>query len=337
MEALTTIKTFNCAFEEKLITNILQSGKNLLISPFSIYLVLCLLSNGADGDTQKELLSLLDINSLSDHNKILQALLQEISNNKNGKIFKFANGIFTKVTPSKYMQDISNRIYQAEIQTLKSANQVNKWVAEKTNNKITNLIESANYDMILVSTLYFLGKWESKFDSKLTSYQPFYGKASTNNKCKFMNGTFDKEFLYYENEIAEFIELPYQGGNITARFFLPKNIDADELLKILISSDVNAEYVTNAEKNCKIWLSIPIFKLRLNEKIKDTLIKIGMTTSFTESADFSKLTHYKAPLYVDDILHQTLIEIHENGTEAAAVTVVKKMGKTCRKRRPQKK
>ncbi len=58
-------------------------------------------------------------------------------------------------------------------------------------------------------------------------------------------------------KITEFIESPYQRGNITARFFLPKNIYACELLKILISSHVNTENLYIGKKNCKIELSIP--------------------------------------------------------------------------------
>ena len=66
------------SFQDNLFKKIIENnkGKNIMISPFSIYQVLSLLSNGAKGDTQKEILK-----ALYPDKTINENLLNQINSN----------------------------------------------------------------------------------------------------------------------------------------------------------------------------------------------------------------------------------------------------------------
>ena len=148
------------SFQDNLLKEIIENneGKNIMISPFSIYQVLSLLSNGAKGDTQKEILKALypdkEINE-NLLNKINSNINQIISNiesendqnslnhycpmdSKECKItFQNVNGIFIKkrIELTKEFTDKCKN-YDTSYFELISAEQVNNFCSENTNGKI---------------------------------------------------------------------------------------------------------------------------------------------------------------------------------------------------------
>lgn len=56
-----------------------------------------------------------------------------------------------------------------------AVNDVNRWVAEKTRNKITKLVDSVPGDLVAVilNAIYFKGAWERPFLQQMTEKLPF--------------------------------------------------------------------------------------------------------------------------------------------------------------------
>lgn len=310
------------SFERRLLLQTLKAGENLLMSPYCIYLALCLLSNGANGETKNEMFDFLKINASQDEfNVEMKKMLLLLSQKSEDEVFEIANAIFTKPETSDMMNTISENIYQAKVEKLLSVEQVNQWVSNKTHGKINNILNSIECDMILISTIYFLGKWVYSFDKNSTKLLPFYGTTSTNNICPFMNLTIKDKINYYSNNFYEYVELPYKGNNISAHFFLPKqNTEIDKVFQMVIESGMN-----EIKPSCKyeIQLSIPKFSFRQNIQLKEILAGMGMKLSMSTAADFTSLTRDMVPLFVQEVIHETFIEINEEGTEAAAVTAIK--------------
>jgi serpin B len=65
---------------------------------------------------------------------------------------------------------------------------------------------------------------------------------------------------------------------------------------------------------------MPRFKYKYKRRLNNDLIGLGMGIAFSPSADFSNICD--ASLMISRVEHQTFIETNEEGTEAAAATVV---------------
>jgi serpin B len=71
-----------------------------------------------------------------------------------------------------------------------------------------------------------------------------------------------------------------------------------------------------------VELYMPRFKYEYKRNLNEDLANLGMGIAFDPyNADFSNISD-DIGLYITDVLHQTFIETNEEGTEAAAATVV---------------
>lgn len=72
-----------------------------------------------------------------------------------------------------------------------SANLINKWVADQTNNKIRNLIAAgsltAKTRLVLVNAVYFKNAWKTKFDKANTNKEKFYTKTHKSTDVDMMH------------------------------------------------------------------------------------------------------------------------------------------------------
>ena len=111
--------------------------KNIMISPLSIYHILSLTANGADGDTKKEMLSTLceeNQEKMNEKNKLIYSIINEF------KTVEIANSIFTRVIPlTTFIEKAKD--YKAKIDKLKDVDQINKWCSESTHGLIENVVK----------------------------------------------------------------------------------------------------------------------------------------------------------------------------------------------------
>ena len=140
-------------------------GKNIMVSPLSIYHILSLTSNGAANKTLSEMIQTLghkDLSELNKNNTLISSSISKLST------IEMANAIFTKFKPEDAFIK-SAEMYKSTIDKLISANQVNKWCSDNTHKKIDKIIDDiSGVLMILINAIYFKGTWKKKFDEKLT-------------------------------------------------------------------------------------------------------------------------------------------------------------------------
>ena len=290
-------------------------GKNIMVSPLSIYHILSLTTNGAEKKTLDEMLMALCHKSKDEMNKDNLTITSVINKLKSVEL---ANAVFTRFKPEKTFMNIV-REYKAKVDLLKDANQVNKWCSDATHKKITNIIDTITENdlMVLINAIYFKGVWQKTFDKNKTIKNSFMNFNQKSVETFFMNMT--SNFDYFEDNDIQAISLDYKGDKMKAFIILPKNQDINTYIKSL-TSDKYYTIVKNL-KNTKVIFSLPKFEIQFGAELKPNFISLGMVEAFTNNADFSSMKK-ENNIKIGRIIHKTFIKVDEEGTEAAAATAV---------------
>ena len=307
-------------------TTKIESKKNILISPLSVYQIISLLSNGAKGKTQEEILQTL----LIDENISDKTLDKLNSNNENiikdvknsGKI-KIANAILSKIELLNSFINIGKK-YDSYIAKLEGVEQVNDWCREHTNGKITKLIDSLSPDIqiVLLNAIYFYSDWENQFEEVYTRKKNFKNADESISQVDMMYQRLEY-IKYYEDETIQMIELPYKdNNNLSMIIILPREDKYSSSYDYLNKENIDfTKLVNNLSKVEEVYFYFPRFEFEYSIELNDILQHINMVSAFTPSADFSNINS-TISLYVSEIIQRTYIKVTETGTEAAAATGV---------------
>jgi serine protease inhibitor len=297
---------------------------NILISPISISLALSLTANGAVGETQEEMVQVLKpdhphIASINEECKDLVEHYQK--NNKDAKLH-IANAIFSRVMSTKQFEQDAINYFDARAEELIDAEQVNKWVEGKTNDKIKGMIKEIDPDVValLISAVYFKSEWAVGFD-KLPRQAPFKMEDGNVVKTDF----FDKRGFtcqYYEADGVKAVALPLKDGYEFVVVMPDSNING--FIESLSQQKLNT--ILGGLKDEYINFQMPEFKFETSQELISLLQDLGINKAFTSSANFSQLSTEDS-VYINGIKHNTFINVNHEGIEAAAVTVLS-MGMT---------
>jgi serpin B len=194
------------------------------------------------------------------------------------------------------------------------------WVEEETNGRIKELVGKPIDRLILmflINAIYFKGTWTYEFDETETKDAWFYLPGGPRKRCKMMEQR--GLFKYFENDTFQAIDLPYGDGDFSMTIFLPWWTDVDSLITQF--SQDNLGYWISCFASDSVDLYLPRFKLEWGQKLNDVLSGLGMGVAFGGSADFSKM-YEGGGVWISEVKHKSFIEVNEEGTEAAAATVV---------------
>ena len=317
----------------------MPKDKNYMFSPMSIKMALALAANGASGETQTEILNALGITNLDEFNALSKDLIARYSQadilNLNIANSIWINTDETSQNFSSSFKNLATEYYNADVKSVKASNavkEVNAWVSEKTNDKIPEIINEADFWAMLINAIYFKGAWLDEFSVNATKPEQFNNADGTKITVDFMNKT--KWFPYAETKSVQMIELPYlnmaekfsKDGEYldTVRY---KDLDVSMYL-IMADGDINPEAELSATindeafKSTYIRMAMPKFKIEYATKLNDMLVNMGIHTAFEPSkAAFEKMFD-SGNMWFTDTIHKTFINVDEKGTEAAAVTAI---------------
>jgi len=178
--------------------------------------------------------------------------------------------------------------------------------------------------LILVNAVYFKGDWVKKFDADNTENEDFHVSPSETVRVKMMY--MKAKFYYGENEDlkCQAIELPYAGDSLSMFILLPDHSKTSlaEVEKRLTFDDLEnvKQKFEMSSLEVKLWL--PRFKMDVRLSLAESLCDLGMSDLFQGGvADLSGVDGSKE-LYVSKVLHRAVVDVNEEGTEAAAATAV---------------
>ena len=320
------------AFGLNLFTNLSagEADKNVFISPLSVSMALGMTMNGADGNTREEMAATLQKQGVSeeDINASYRTLIDLLTHLDPGVDVNLANSSWYRdgfeVLPA--FLDVNNKNFDAEIAALDfvnpaSKNVINNWVDQKTNGLIDGIIDEINPEdvMYLINAIYFKGSWTYQFEESATKDQPFHNRDGSRPAVPLMNLT--GAVPYASNETVRLIDLPYGDSLFSMTVILPN--DPSDLDKVVADLDATTwDQWTSGLTSTNLQVFLPRFKQTYEKPLNEVLMTLGMADAFQEStANFSRITPNQR-LYISKVMHKSLVEVNEEGTEAAAVTSV---------------
>ena len=270
--------------------------------------------------------------------RILLRQLNNFSSNANNTL-ELANAIALQSEYSllpTYLHIVKNRL-KAEIFSInfqvkgkQAAEKINQWVNRKTRGKIDTILKgnpTADTRMVLLNALYFKGTWEHSFRKDKTKDMEFtYGKDKE-VKVPMMNQAFEKLKYARFNE-GELVELPYSGNTLSMLLFLPADTSTnsssinDTISSTFAQAALRKQQESLEYKN-RVNLMLPRFNISSSYSLKPALQSMGIEAAFDpDSANFGRMTNQK-DLMVAEVLHKAVVEVNEQGTEAAAVSAMR--------------
>lgn len=239
--------------------------------------------------------------------------------------------------------------------------QINQWAAERTNQKIRELIsptalspeDGKRVRLILTNAIYFKGEWSTVFREEQTKesdflltdggrtrvslmhhgdlgagYAAFNGDGTPFNTPREVPAFGDQPQVYPGDDGFALLELPYKGGELSMVVIAPRSPDGLSNVEKLLTPE-NWPALVKALVSRPVDTYIPRFKLEKSFDAADVLKALGMVRAFEipgpNGADFDGLCASADPelrLYIGKVLHAAQVDVNEKGTEAAAATAV---------------
>ena len=314
-----------------------EAKENLVISPYSLYQALSMLYAGAAGETASEMRQTMRIPWEDARvQRLVNALNQQLLNSDgsepaDGQAFELqmANALWA-AQDRQYQQaflDTLSQNYDAGLKTLDftdasaASNAINTWVAEQTDQKITQLAEpsmfSADTTLALTNAVYFKAAWQYPFNEATTTAEPFTLLSGEQQNVPTMR--LSETLNVSVTEELTRVQLPYADGTIVMEILMP-SLDlwnSPEGLGQLWSTQANYPEMQ------PVYVSLSMPRFRIEPPTMDLIPALnanGMRLAFTDDADFSGISGDRS-LYVSTIAQKAFIDVNEQGTEASAATI----------------
>lgn len=333
-ESALTLVRDNSAFAFDLYGKLSAEEGNIFFSPYSISEALAMTYAGARGNTEKEMAETLRFSlgqkGLHPAFADLESRLNDIQKSGNVKL-SIANSLWPQqgyeflpeylgLVKKYYGVSITPVDYAHATETARKT--INKWVENKTQDKIKDLIGPRILDnmtrLVLTNAIYFKGNWAFQFKPDATKNAQFFVSADKSVQVPMMNQK--KEFLYAELDSLQVLQLPYIGDELSMMVLLPKQGDGLKALESGLSAE-NLKLWRSSLKSKEVIVFLPKFKMTSKFELSKTLGSMGMIDAFTEDADFSGMDGTKW-LMISNVIHKAFVDVNEKGTEAAAATAV---------------
>jgi serpin B len=314
----------------QMLTEQAKDGENPVLSPYSVATALAIAYTGSAGETAAEMAGTLgwtgmDVEDVVKANRQLRELLET---NGGDVVFRTANSIWYRkgIPMKKPFLDGGKADFDAEIRAVdfssrSAVDAINRWVDKRTNGKIDRMIEDPpgnDQIAVLLNAVYFNGAWEDPFPKGATREEPFTLTDGTTKTVPMMRQT--GHYAYAENESWQAVRLPYGDGRLKMLVIVPKSPATLDDLHRQLWSDPSAWQTDFQSRN--VDLKMPRFKTETDVRLVEALRRLGMEAAFDrDRGDFSNMADIK-PLYISDVRHRTFVEVHEEGTEAAAATSI---------------
>ena len=309
-----------------------SSEKSEIVSPISITYALGMLNNGAAGETQAQINKVLGFSTTDADgiNEFCKKMLAEAPKlDKQTKVM-IANNIYFNsdkgyelkpdfVSKAKlyYEADVENRSF-TDGQTM---NAINQWANDHTEKMINKVLDESSFDpdavSYLLNAIYFKGSWSEKFETSATTDETFHGyTAEKTVPMMYQNNT----FKYTETDDCQALRLSYGNKAYSMTILLPKEgKNIGDVLTTLTAKTWNTYQMMD---DAIVDVKLPRFESKSDIRLNKIMATLGMPNAF--NANLAEFPNFCSAddTYIGLMKQVAKINLNEEGTEAAAVTVI---------------
>ena len=302
-----------------------------VVSPLSVTYLMSMLANGADGETQQQILATLgwagegiQQPSLQDINDYSRMLIEKTARLDKAVTVEIANYVAVNKEfklNSKFQKSVE-RDYKAGVESLNftspsTLKRINDWCNDRTHGMIPSIINEVDPDAVsyLMNAIYFNGTWKDKFSKEETKQEMFRGYTRDIQYVDMMHR--HGEYFYADGDGYSAVSIPYGNGAFRMTVILPT--EGSFLRDVMASMDGGKfQALQRSMEKCNVDLKIPRFTTEVDLPLNDIISALGAPLIFSSQADFSQFA--RGDFYVSKMFQKAKIEVSEEGTKAAAVT-----------------
>ena len=302
-----------------------------VVSPLSVTYLMSMLANGADGETQQQILATLgwagegiQQPSLQDINDYSRMLIEKTARLDKAVTVEIANYVAVNKEfklNSKFQKSVE-RDYKAGVESLNftspsTLKRINDWCNDRTHGMIPSIINELDPDAVsyLMNAIYFNGTWKDKFSKEETKQEMFRGYTRDIQYVDMMHR--HGEYFYADGDGYSAVSIPYGNGAFRMTVILPS--EGSFLRDVMASMDGGKfQELQRSMEKCNVDLKIPRFTTEVDLPLNDIISALGAPLIFSPQADFSQFA--RGNFYVSKMFQKAKIEVSEEGTKAAAVT-----------------
>ncbi len=307
------------------------SEESFFASPLSVSMAFGMALNGADGETYEQMRDFFGHGGLSNEeiNSAFRGLIDLLTRLDPQVRMEIANSVWYRrgfEVLEEFLR-VNAEYFDAEIADLDFSDPaavdiINGWINDKTNGLIEEMIESIgpNVVMYLINAIYFKADWTVQFDPDDTRDEPFTTATGETTDMPLMRVR--EAFGYFENTDWQVVDLPYGNGNFSFTAFLPADRrNLGEFAGTLSRQEFDA--ITSQIDEDTVNVYLPRFEIDFDYgDIMEDLQTMGLILPFiADKADFSRINPDEQ-LFISNVMHRAVIKVDEEGSEAAAVTVI---------------
>ena len=302
-------------------------NKNFLMSPLSLIEVMGMVSEGAGGHTRQQLEHFFgyNTNALSQHIRYLE---NNLPSEKDATL-EIANSIWIWDTKRLEIQDgfLQNvkGYYDAEV--FKAAfddgtvKDINQWCADHTGDMIDEILTQIGpaQMMFLVNAVCFDAKWAEPYEKSDIFDHRFYLEDGDTAEASYMRS---EEFGYLMDENTTGFVRPYKEGYSFVALLPEEGLTMAEYLAGFDGSKL--ENLLMEKRDEQVFCTLPKFSGETFMNLIEMMEERGVTDLFDpDKADLTPMALIDGEsLYVSQAFQKTFIEVDEQGTRAAAVSLV---------------
>ena len=320
-----------------------DSTANQFLSPYSISVALAMTYAGARGETETQMRETLQYTLGEDVHAAFETLAAELEERSTTQdpvedetvdAFQLAvanalwgregypfSDSYQSLVESHYGDGLRRADFAGD--PAGERERINEWVAERTEDRIENLLPQGSLTpatvLVLTNAIYFMASWQFEFDPADTEAGSFRALDGSTATVPMMRQNLRTNYANVSG--AQAIELPYVGEEVSMVLIVP---DEGEFESFEQGLDAEGLFgIFDALGDATGDIRMPRFEFESDVQLSDVLSELGMPVAFGGDANFDGMVEGGGgDLWIDEVYHKAFVSVDEEGTEAAAATAV---------------